>query len=143
MYVCLLVRRVSEAAVAWGCVLSAAAVDAFVDAFLWVPYALATKTHTKLSTHHTRSLCMLQMVNQRAELFSIFLVIPTGFLRALASKQVQLDEDGESDDDSEVGEGEPAPPPPPPVEQSTKVRETELKTVVGWWVMQGSTPTVV
>lgn len=28
------------------------------------------------------------MVNQRAELFSVFLVIPTGFLRALASKQV-------------------------------------------------------
>jgi hypothetical protein len=30
-----------------------------------------------------------QMVNQRAELFSVFLVIPTGFLRALASKQVR------------------------------------------------------
>jgi hypothetical protein len=29
------------------------------------------------------------MVNQRAELFSVFLVIPTGFLRALASKQVR------------------------------------------------------
>lgn len=29
------------------------------------------------------------MVAQRVDLFSVFLVIPTGFLRALASKQVR------------------------------------------------------
>jgi hypothetical protein len=44
------------------------------------------------------------MVGQRADLFSVFLVIPTGFLRALASKQVQLDEDDDSDNDSDLGE---------------------------------------
>eukprot|EP00878_Enallax_costatus_P031470 GHUV01034416.1.p1 GENE.GHUV01034416.1~~GHUV01034416.1.p1 ORF type:complete len:452 (+),score=95.23 GHUV01034416.1:594-1949(+) len=42
-----------------------------------------------------------QMVKNRANLFSVFLVIPTGFLRALASKQVQLDEDADTDDDDD------------------------------------------
>ena len=46
----------------------------------------------------------VQVVDQRANVFSVFLVIPAGFLRALASKQVEVDEDGDSDDDSEVGE---------------------------------------
>lgn len=41
------------------------------------------------------------MVGNRANLFSVFLVIPTGFLRALASKQVQLDEDEDTDDDDD------------------------------------------
>lgn len=49
-------------------------------------------------------LLIKQMVSNRANLFSVFLVIPTGFLRALASKQVQLDEDGDSDDDSDAGD---------------------------------------
>lgn len=44
------------------------------------------------------------MVLQRANLFSVFLVIPTGFLRALASKQVQLDEDADSDEGSDAGD---------------------------------------
>jgi hypothetical protein len=47
---------------------------------------------------------LLQMTQQRHNLFSVFLVIPTGFLRALASKQVQLDEDEDSDTDSEAGD---------------------------------------
>jgi hypothetical protein len=68
--------------------------------------------------------CLLvrKMVLQRADLFSVFLVIPTGFLRALASKQVQLDEDGESDNDSEAGDGiGELPPQPAPQETQTKV----------------------
>jgi hypothetical protein len=45
-----------------------------------------------------------RMVLQRANLFSVFLVIPTGFLRALASKQVVLDEDADSDEGSDAGD---------------------------------------
>ncbi|WIA17635.1 hypothetical protein OEZ85_014441 [Tetradesmus obliquus] len=45
-----------------------------------------------------------RMVSQRANLFSVFLVIPTGFLRALASKQVVLDEDADSDEGSDAGD---------------------------------------
>jgi Skp family chaperone for outer membrane proteins len=52
----------------------------------------------------TVAVFLVQMVGQRADLFSVFLVIPTGFLRALASKQVQLDEDDDSDNDSDIGE---------------------------------------
>jgi hypothetical protein len=64
------------------------------------------------------------MVRQRAELFSIFLVIPAGFLRALASKQVQLDEDGDSDGDSDAGDLNAEPPPPPA--ETQKVRRDLL-----------------
>lgn len=47
-----------------------------------------------------------QAVRQRANLFSIFLAIPTGCLRAQASKQVQVDEDAESDGESDdAGDG--------------------------------------
>jgi hypothetical protein len=46
----------------------------------------------------------VQLCQQRYNIFSIFLVIPTGFLRALSSKQVQLDEDADSDDDSDIGD---------------------------------------
>lgn len=49
-------------------------------------------------------LAVLQMVSQRANIFTVFLVIPTGFLRALASKQVQLEEDDDSDGDSDAGD---------------------------------------
>eukprot|EP00879_Flechtneria_rotunda_P028986 GHRR01031235.1.p1 GENE.GHRR01031235.1~~GHRR01031235.1.p1 ORF type:complete len:764 (+),score=228.21 GHRR01031235.1:75-2366(+) len=50
-----------------------------------------------LLTHH--------VVMQRANLFSVFMVVPTGFLRALASKQVQLDDEEDADDDgSEAGD---------------------------------------
>jgi hypothetical protein len=45
-----------------------------------------------------------RMLLQRANLFSVFLVIPTGFLRALASKQVVLDEDADSDEGSDAGD---------------------------------------
>lgn len=49
--------------------------------------------HVCISCHPTAwlvlLLLLLQMVSQRADLFSVFLVIPTGFLRALASKQVR------------------------------------------------------
>ena len=46
----------------------------------------------------------MQLCQRRYNVFSIFLVIPTGFLRALSSKQVQLDEDADSDDDSDAGD---------------------------------------
>lgn len=65
-----------------------------------------------------------QLVRQRAELFSIFLVIPAGFLRALASKQVQLDEDGDSDGDSDAGDLNAEPPPPPA--EAQKVRGYQI-----------------
>lgn len=72
------------------------------------------------SSRPHRHSCLPQLVRQRAELFSIFLVIPAGFLRALASKQVQLDEDDDSDGDSEAGDGQAAEPPPPA--EAQKVR---------------------
>jgi hypothetical protein len=46
-----------------------------------------------------------QVINMRYQLFSTFLIVPAGFLRVLASKQVHVDEDdNESDsDDEDVG----------------------------------------
>lgn len=41
---------------------------------------------------------------QRYSLASCFINIPTGFVRALASKQVALDDDEENDSDSEAGD---------------------------------------
>jgi hypothetical protein len=47
---------------------------------------------------------LLQRVSHRRYmLFSCFLMVPAGFLRSLASKQVKVDEEDESDSDSDDG----------------------------------------
>eukprot|EP00775_Hariotina_reticulata_P007071 gene7071-7284_t len=48
-----------------------------------------------------------KMEFMRANLFSMFLVVPNGFLRALATSKVQLDKEAESDDESEAGDVQP------------------------------------
>ncbi|GLC33063.1 hypothetical protein PLESTB_000374500 [Pleodorina starrii] len=45
-----------------------------------------------------------QVARQRYGLYSVFLVIPTGFLRALASKHVQVDGEDDNDSDSDAGD---------------------------------------
>ncbi|KAG2450719.1 hypothetical protein HYH02_004557 [Chlamydomonas schloesseri] len=45
-----------------------------------------------------------QVARQRYSLYSVFLVIPTGFLRALASKHVQVDGEDDNDSDSDAGD---------------------------------------
>ncbi len=47
---------------------------------------------------------LTQVARQRYGLYSVFLVIPTGFLRALASKHVQVDGEDDNDSDSEAGD---------------------------------------
>jgi hypothetical protein len=44
------------------------------------------------------------MEYMRANLFSMFLVVPNGLLRALATRKVRLDKEAESDDESEAGD---------------------------------------
>jgi hypothetical protein len=69
---------------------------------------------------------LLQMTQQRHNLFSVFLVIPTGFLRALASKQVQLDEDEDSDTDSEAGDVNNVP------DQQQEAGGAKVRHLPGW-----------
>lgn len=65
----------------------------------------ACRQHLDNSDLDVSPLCVIvQVVVQRYNVFSIFLVIPTGFLRALASKQIQLDEDNDSDEESDMGD---------------------------------------
>lgn len=52
-------------------------------------------------------LCPLQMEYMRAALFSMFLVVPNGLLRALATRKVRLDKEAESDDESEADDVHP------------------------------------
>lgn len=48
---------------------------------------------------------LLQLVSkQRYKLFSVFMGVPTGFVRGLATKQVQLDEEDDVDSDSDGGD---------------------------------------
>ncbi|GFR48517.1 hypothetical protein Agub_g10412 [Astrephomene gubernaculifera] len=47
---------------------------------------------------------LTQVARQRYGLYSVFLVIPTGFLRALASKHVQVDGEDDNDSDSDAGD---------------------------------------
>jgi hypothetical protein len=42
----------------------------------------------------------------RYQLFSTFLIVPAGFLRVLASKQVHVDEDDINDSDSDDGDAQ-------------------------------------
>jgi hypothetical protein len=65
-----------------------------------------------------------RMVLARANLFSVFLVIPTGFLRALASKQVVLDEDADSDEGSDAGADVP--------QQRQEGEQQDAQKVRGW-----------
>lgn len=57
-----------------------------------------------LAPHAPGACACVQLLLQRCNLASVFLVIPTGFLRALASKHVSLDEDADSDADSDAGD---------------------------------------
>jgi hypothetical protein len=47
---------------------------------------------------------IVKVSNARYQLFSTFLSVPAGFLRILASKQVQVDEEGGNESESDNGE---------------------------------------
>jgi hypothetical protein len=49
-----------------------------------------------------------RVINMRYRLFSTFLIVPAGFLRVLASKQVHVDEDDIDDSDSDAEADVPA-----------------------------------
>ncbi|KAI8475137.1 MAG: hypothetical protein J3K34DRAFT_517581 [Monoraphidium minutum] len=69
---------------------------------------------------------MKRVTLQRYNLFSLFLVLPAGFLRALASKQAVLDEDDDSDDDSEDGGPPAGAPPQTELEKQTEAQSMQL-----------------
>jgi hypothetical protein len=81
------------------------------------------------------------MVAQRADLFGVFLAIPAGFLRALAAKQVQVDEDADSDADSDAGDLAGGDAPPQQQQQPEKDEAQKVGVVRGGgWQQQCCVP---
>lgn len=63
---------------------------------------------------------LLRISAHRYRVFGIFVGVPTGFVRALAARQVVIDEDDDIESDSDLDDPTPPPPPPPPATSGGK-----------------------